>query len=96
MLLVVAFYLKVKITLVKAGAVTSTDFQRYVTAADTDGDGIIDFEEWVEMMRHIYDKPLIIHRNSCTEMGPKEIKCMCCYYWYYYIVVTYYTMKKEE
>ena len=36
---------------------TSTDFQRYVAAADTDGDGIIDFEEWVQMMRHIYDKP---------------------------------------
>ena len=33
----------------------STDFQRYIEAADTDGDGIIDFEEWIEMMRHIYD-----------------------------------------
>ena len=41
----------------EASAVTSTDFQRYVAAADTDGDGIIDFEEWVQMMRHIYDKP---------------------------------------
>ena len=30
----------------EASAVTSTDFQRYVAAADTDGDGIIDFEEW--------------------------------------------------
>ena len=39
----------------EASAVTSTDFQRYIEAADTDGDGIIDFEEWVEMMRHIYD-----------------------------------------
>eukprot|EP00943_MAST-04B_sp_MAST-4B-sp1_P009361 g9361.t1 len=38
----------------EASAVTSTDFQRYIEAADTDGDGIIDFEEWVEMMKHIY------------------------------------------
>ena len=38
-----------------AAGVTSTDFQRFIASADMDGDGQVDFEEWVDMMRHIYE-----------------------------------------
>ena len=38
----------------EAANITTTDFQRFMDAGDVDGDGIIDFEEWVEMMKHIY------------------------------------------
>ena len=33
---------------------TTTDFERIVQAADMNGDGIIDFEEWCEMMAFMY------------------------------------------
>ena len=38
-----------------AASITTTDFERIVLSSDMDGDGVIDFDEWVQMMRHFFE-----------------------------------------
>lgn len=38
-----------------AANITTTDFERIIMSCDMNGDNLIDFEEWVEMMRHFFE-----------------------------------------
>ena len=39
-----------------AASITTTDFERLILSNDMDGDGVIDFDEWIEMMRHFFEE----------------------------------------
>ena len=39
-----------------AAGITTTDFERLILSSDMDGDGVIDFDEWIEMMRHFFEE----------------------------------------
>jgi Ca2+-binding EF-hand superfamily protein len=38
-----------------ASSITTTDFERIILASDMNGDGILDFNEWIDMMRHFFE-----------------------------------------